>query len=58
MTARGDLDAIISLRAKIDNIDRSLMKLVAERMKIAEQIGIIKKSLQYLFYKQTVGRKF
>ncbi len=43
ITARGDLDAIISLRAKIDNIDQSLMKLVAERMKIAEQIGIIKK---------------
>ena len=31
ITARGDLDAIISLRAKIDNIDQSLMKLVAER---------------------------
>jgi chorismate mutase len=45
------------LRATIDVLDANLLELLGKRMKVADEIGQVKK-LTLLYYKTSVGMKF
>jgi chorismate mutase len=46
------------LRATIDVLDANLLELLGKRMKVADEIGQVKKKLTLLYYKTSVGMKF
>ena len=52
------LDQLTGLRAEIDVIDNHILDTLAERMKVVEQIGEVKKEKTFLFYKTLDGLLF
>jgi len=46
------------LRANIDVLDANLLELLSKRMKVAVEIGQVKKKRTLQFYKTIVGMKF
>jgi len=46
------------LRANIDVLDANLLDLLGKRMKVADEIGLVKKRLMLQFFKIHVGMKY
>jgi chorismate mutase len=40
------MDQLINLRHEIDQVDKSIIELLAERFRITQQIGLLKKAIR------------